>query len=150
METRRAGADDRAFIMSLAPRLAGVADFPWRTAEEMAAFQDAFMHEALAKPETVALIAEDEGGERLGFIAVEPQRDPIDGRPGGYVSLLAVTEAAEGRGAARALVVAAEDVARAAGWTVLALDVFASNGRGRRFYDALGFREETVRLVRPL
>lgn len=151
MHVRRAAPGDRPFMMSLAGRLAGVADFPWRTVAELEAFQHSFMQAALDRQETVALIVEAaDSGERLGFIALEPQADPITGAAGGYVSLLAVTQAAEGRGAARALVEAAEDVARAAGWTTLALDVFATNARGRRFYDAMGFREEAVRLVRPL
>lgn len=151
MHVRRGTPADRPFMMGLAGRLAGVADFPWRTPAELEAFQHAFMTEALARPDTLTLVAEEaDGGPLLGFAAMEPHPDDITGGAGGYLSLLAVTQAAEGRGVARALMAAAEETARQQGWQVLALDVFATNARGRRFYDSLGFRAETLRLVKPL
>ncbi len=151
MHVRRGTTADHPFMMSLAGRLAGAADFPWRTAAEVDAFQRAFMTEALRRPDTLTLVAEDgPGGPPLGFAALEPHPDDITGDGGGYLSLLAVTATAEGRGVARALMAAAEDVARQQGWRVLALDVFVTNTRGRRFYDSLGFGAETLRLVKPL
>lgn len=151
MHVRRGAAGDLPFMMGLAGRLAAVADFPWRSAAEMKAFQHAFMTEVLARPETITLVAEDApGGAPLGFAALEPHADDITNGPAGYLSLLAVTAAAEGRGVARRLVAAAEETARQHGWQVLALDVFATNTRGRRFYDGLGYRAETLRLVKPL
>lgn len=147
---RPAGDDDRDFILSLAPRLAAAARLPWRDGGDIARFQDNFMRASLAAPGSRSLIACGPGGERLGFVHVERVNDPVTALPCGYVSLLAVTEAAEGGGAARALMSAAEAWSRAQGFRLLCLDVFASNDRGRAFYARQGFGEETLRLVKEL
>jgi GNAT superfamily N-acetyltransferase len=64
--------------------------------------------------------------------------------------MIAVVAAAEGRGAGRALLRAAEDWARAHGYRRLTLNVFAGNQRARRAYDRAGFAVETLRYVKPL
>lgn len=149
MEVRPARAEDRPFIMGLAPRLAGVAQLGWRDAAEIERFQHGFMETSLANGAAATLLAWD-GTEALGFVHVEASADPMNGESCAYVSLLAVTEAAEGRGAARALMAAAEDWTRQQGFRLLCLDVFASNARGREFYARQGFGEETLRLVKAL
>jgi len=143
---------DLPFCHGLAGRLAGVADLPWRTPAAVADFQQRFMADCLDTPPpgSAGFIALDAAGDRLGFIQVQPLPDGLTGEPAGYVSLLAVTPAAEGKGVARALMTAAEDHGREQGWTSISLDVFASNTRGRRFYASLGYGEETLRLVKPL
>lgn len=135
--------------MGLAPRLAGVAQLGWRDVAEIERFQHSFMETCLANPAAATLLAWD-GAEPLGFVQVEPSADPMNGESCAYVSLLAVTEAAEGRGVARALMAAAEDWTRQQGIRLLCLDVFASNARGREFYARQGFGEETLRLVKAL
>jgi ribosomal protein S18 acetylase RimI-like enzyme len=45
---------------------------------------------------------------------------------------------------------AAEGWARAAGLGLVALDTGAANARARRFYERLGYREESVKLVKEL
>lgn len=147
---RPAIAADRPFILGLAPRLAGVARMDWRRPEDIARFQDAFMATSLAVPGSQSLVACAPDGARLGFVHVEPATDPMNGTLCGYVSLLAVTEAAEGGGVAQALMAAAEEWGRVRGYASLCLDVFASNQRGRAFYARQGFGEETLRLVKPL
>lgn len=149
---RPATAADLPFIHGLAARLAGAADLPWRSDEEVMRFQRRFMHETLEapKPGAVTLIAADDAGERQGFVHAEPMLDIFTDQVAAYIPLLAVTEAAEGQGTAKALMAAVEDWARGHGYASLSLDVFASNARGRAFYDRLGYGEETLRLVKDI
>lgn len=145
------GREDRAFMLGLIERLAGVISVPHHDRDRILSFQAQFTSKAIgsAGEHTITVLAV-EGGTRLGFLHAEPGTDGISGEPCGYVTLLAVTAEAEGRGIARRLVEAAEDWARAAGYRLLSLDVFASNDRGRAFYDRLGFVPETTRLVKAL
>ncbi|HLO76224.1 MAG TPA: GNAT family N-acetyltransferase [Magnetospirillum sp.] len=145
-----AQAADRDFILGMAPRLAGVARMDWRDDAEIDRFQNEFMLTCLAVPGSQGFVAHGSDGERLGFVHVEPAVDPVNHRHCGYISLLAVTERAEGSGVAKALMAAAEDWSSARGHALLCLDVFASNGRGRAFYARQGFGEETLRLVKAL
>ncbi|MFV3128007.1 GNAT family N-acetyltransferase [Niveispirillum sp. KHB5.9] len=149
---RPATSADLPFIHSLAPRLAGVADLPWRSADEVMRFQRSFMHETLEapKPGAVTLVAEDEAGTKLGFVHAEPMLDIFTDNLAAYIPLLAVAEAAEGHGAAKVLMAAVEDWARRQGYASLSLDVFASNSRGRAFYERQGYGEETLRLVKDI
>lgn len=150
---RPASEADRPFMFGLASRLAGVARLPWRDPAEAAHFQDAYMRGALVDHPVagaVTLIAVDGQGTPLGFIHVEPARDSLTEADCGYVSLLAVTPQAEGRGVARRLLAAAEGWAREMGYRFLSLEVFAGNDRGRKFYARAGYREESLRLLKPV
>lgn len=153
MLIRPAKHEDMPFIYALAPRLAAAADLAWRSAAEVMHFQRAFMHETLEMPRAgaVTFIAyDDDGGAPLGFIHAEPQLDIFTDRNAAYIPLLAVTEAAEGKGVATALMARVEAWAREQGYGHVALDVFASNGRGRAFYARQGYGEETIRLVKDI
>lgn len=145
---RPAGPADRDFILSLAPRLAQSAAMAWRDPADIDRFQSSFIRHCLDVPGSAGFIAED-AAARLGFVQVEPAHDPVHGRMIGYVSLLAVIEAAAGQGVGRALVAAAERWSRDQGHASLQLDVFAGNEGGRAFYHRLGFADETVRLIKP-
>ncbi|CAM5765768.1 hypothetical protein LMIY3S_01594 [Labrys miyagiensis] len=146
------GAEDLGFMLGLGARLARVIETPLHEASAIAAFQDAYSSANLRdpSPDSLTLIAEDENGERLGFLHALPGPDGITGRSIGYVALLAVTETAEGQGVAGLLVEGAEAWARRMGYAALSLDVFASNGRALRFYEKSGFSIETMRMVKPL
>jgi GNAT superfamily N-acetyltransferase len=146
------GEEDLAFMLGLGRRLAGVIQTGNHDPADIAAFQDAYSAANLkdASAASLTLIAEGESGDRLGFVHALPGPDGITGRSIGYVALLAVTDAAEGRGIATLLVEGAEAWARRQGYAALSLDVFASNGRGRRFYEKNGFAVETLRMVKPL
>jgi GNAT superfamily N-acetyltransferase len=145
------GEEDLGFMLGLGRRLAGVIETGIHARADIAAFQDAYSAANLKDPpaDSVTLIAEEDGN-RLGFLHALPGPDGITGRSIGYVALLAVTDEAEGRGVASLLMAGAEDWARSSGFAALSLDVFASNGRGRRFYEKNGFAVETLRMVKPL
>jgi len=149
---RAAGDEDLNFMFELAPRLAEVADLSWHQAQDLIAFQHRYMRAAFARPksETVTLIAEAADGAKLGYVHAEASTDSVTLEPCGYVTVLALTREAEGRGIADRLMTGVEDWAREMGFRLLGLDVFANNQRARAFYRRLGYQEDSLRLTKPL
>lgn len=142
---------DMPFIHSLSPRLSRVPGPPWHGVAAMDGFQDRHMAASFAPVDGAStLIARGEDGTRLGYIHLRPGKDGVTDEPCGYISLLAVTEEAQGRGVARWLMEAAEGWARDRGYRLLSLDVFAHNRRAIEFYERGGFESETYRMVKPL
>jgi ribosomal protein S18 acetylase RimI-like enzyme len=94
------------------------------------------------------LVADDEGSI-AGVITISGQRH-FTGETDGYVGELAVAPQAARRGIGRALMAAAEAWARDRGLRYLTLHTGMANTTARRFYAALGFQEEEIRLTRPI
>lgn len=149
---RPATPEDRGFMFDQAARLAAVAGVPWYQERDVLAFQHRYMNAAFARPESeiATFVAEDESGGRLGFVHAETMPDYVTQEPCCYVTVLAVTPAAEGKGVAAGLMSAAEDWARQQGFRLICLDVFAANRRARAFYERQGYREDSLRLTKPL
>ena len=149
---RPASAADRAFLESLNDRLIAEAAAPGLTRENFAAFQDRYTKSALDEPSpgSATLIAADGSGTPLGYIHLESTDDSLSGATVGYVSILAVTAQAEGRGVATRLMEEAEGWARAQGYRFLLLDVFGSNATARRFYERKGYVADSLKLRRQL
>ena len=149
---RPARPSDRAFILGITPRLAqGFELPPWRTAREVVQAESAALENAL-QPGTeraVLLVAEDTEGEPGGYVYVNVETDYF-GRTHAHIGILAVSSSAEGRGAGRALVEAAEEWARFEGLELITLNVFANNQRARSVYERLGYAPETLHYVKPL
>ena len=145
-------ASDRDFVLGVAARLYAAGRPPWRDAERMLAFHRHYAEETVAAGTDgeIVLIAEDERGRPLGVVHVSSQQSGLTGERQAYLATLAVDEGAEGRGVAARLMAAAEEWARSQGLRLLALDVFAENGRARAFYARHGFQEETLTLVKEL
>jgi ribosomal protein S18 acetylase RimI-like enzyme len=152
IELRPARPEDRDFLHSLSPRLSGVPGPAWHDLAAMEGFQDRYMTATFASVEVGAqtLIAESADGKRLGYIHMRPFKDGVTDEPCGYVSLLALTEEAEGKGIAHLMMQEAETWARAKGYRFLCLDVFADNRHAVEFYERHGFQTETLRMVKPL
>ena len=149
---RPARADDRDFVIGLAPRLTdGFPLPPWRTSEEVTHTEAATLDLALTVlPDGNALlVAESADGERAGLVYLERMFDYFR-RPHGHVGILAVAAEAEGQGVGRLLMEAAEQWAREQKLEMLSLNVFATNDRARRVYERLGYTPETLRYVKPL
>ncbi|MBV7257584.1 GNAT family N-acetyltransferase [Pacificimonas sp. WHA3] len=146
------GAEDRDFIEILNPRLHSVIRAPAHSQADVIAFQERFTKGVLDDTRTpgATLIAISSKGHRLGYVHVGQGSDDVTGDPCAYVALLAITPAAEGRDIARTLMESAEAWAVDQGYRRIALDVFASNDRARRFYDRIGFAEESIRLAKRL
>jgi GNAT superfamily N-acetyltransferase len=148
---RTATSEDIPFINSLSPTLAGVADLAWHDQKTVEEFQDAYIDEMMTDTDVrqITLIAEF-GGKAAGFIHARERIDEISGEDMGTVPLLAVTKAAQGTGLGRLLIEAAELWAKAQGFRLLHLEVFASNEKGMGFYNRLGFQPETINMIKPL
>ncbi len=143
---RPASPGDEPFLLALTARLAAFSVPAWRTREEIAAADHAILLAALHHPgpETLILVAESPAGIPAGYVFVSTKRDYFTGSRHAHVEVLAVTEAAEGRGVARALMTAAEEWARARGDDAITLNVFDRNAAARALYDRLGYQPETV------
>lgn len=152
MHVRAGDARDRDFAIDTARRFAAFGPPPWRSAAQLVAGEvrclDDYFDGRL--PGCTLLIAEDEAATPLGFAFLEPHVDYFSGDPHGHLGMIAVTDAAEGRGAGSALLRAAEEWARDRGYATLTLNVFEGNTRARRFYERAGFNVETVRYTKSL
>jgi len=146
---RGATAADRDFVIETARRFAAFGPPPWRTPLEVVAGEvrclDDFFDGGMRGP--ALLIAED-AGRPAGFVFLEHHTDYFTGERHGHVGMVAVIEAAEGRGVGAALLSAAEDWARAQDYAKLTLNVFEGNTRARRAYERAGFLVETLRYTK--
>jgi len=141
---------DRAFILSLIPRLSAFGLPLERDLRTLHALMVEELGNLPSELETaLELIAEDEQGVAIGFIQCKREYDPFSGVDRAYVQMLAVDEAAEGQGVGRALLERATLWAEEKGLEGLSLHVFATNARARAFYAKMGFIEDTVRLIKP-
>ncbi len=141
---------DREFLLSLAPRLTiGIAS--WRNREMMETAMRQFIVESIEQHPTqaVVFVAVNQQGQQLGFASVSHSKN-FTGEIQAYLGELAVSENAEGRGVGYALVKACEEWARNQGYTLLVLETGMANEHARRFYQRLGFEEESVKLARRL
>ena len=147
-----AGEADRPFIEKLNARLIEVIKAPTHTEYQVRSFQQGFTASSwnadIANNATFLAISGQ--GEPIGYVNVREGNDEIAGGKCGYIALLAVIPEAEGQGVAQSLVSEAENWARQMGFTRVALDVFASNERGLRFYDKMGFDHETIRVIKSI
>lgn len=143
---------DRVFICEMNARLSGVIDAPAHSREEVAAFQDRFTASSWepAAGDSATFVAVRHDGQRLGYVNVRESADEIANERCGYIALLAVVADAEGQGVGQALVEVAQRWTSEMGFSRLALDVFVSNLRGLRFYEAAGFQPETIRLIKQI
>ena len=149
---RPARTSDRTFMLDITPRLAQGFDLPpWRRQREVVEAESATLENALrraAEPGAV-LVAENAEGAPGGYVYVHRETDYY-GRVHAHIEILVVGEAAEGRGAGRALVEAAEAWAGSEGLDLITLNVFADNRRARALYERLGYAAETLHYVKPL
>jgi ribosomal protein S18 acetylase RimI-like enzyme len=143
---------DTNFIESLIHRFSEF-DLPaWRQRDEIENTNLISLTKAMAmrEPDSEIFIAQDEAGNRAGFLHLQTQTDYFNGKKVGYISDLAVGAAFEGQGIGRILLDKAEDWARAEGCHLLSLYVFSNNSRARKIYEQLGFDEEVIKYVKPL
>ncbi len=143
---------DREEIVQIAQRITEFGLPPWRDPLKAREWHDRATEEIFQEnePGDATLVAEAQSGGLLGFVTLRTNRDFQTGEEQGYVSDFAVSEQAEGRGVASALMAAAEEWARERGYRCLALDVFAMNLRARAFYARSGFAEQNLKLIKVL
>jgi ribosomal protein S18 acetylase RimI-like enzyme len=148
---RPATEADRAFILSLADRLADFDRPVWRSAEEIAGGDRRALAGELDAPSDdnglfIALLDQ----QPAGCLLMWTLEDYFTGERHAHISVIAVTSAAEGRGVGRALMEHAENWARARGHGRLTLSVFESNRRAQRLYERAGFQVEMRRYLKQL
>jgi ribosomal protein S18 acetylase RimI-like enzyme len=102
-----------------------------------------------AAQDGAALLVATGAGRVAGFVSVSSRRH-FTGDIDAYIGELVVAAGAEGRGAGRALLAAAEDWASRRGYDRLTLETGAANARARAFYARAGYAEEEVRLSKDL
>ncbi len=141
---------DRAFVLSLVPRLA-IGMQPWRDLELWLSTVQGWLTESINQhnQKTMVLIAEDEQGGRLGFATVSHSTH-FTGQRQAYIGELATSETAEGRGVGTALLEVCEQWARQQGYSLLTVSTGAANTRALSFYHHLGFHDEDVTLTKLL
>lgn len=150
---RFADGNDIEWILPLVPRLHEFGPPPWRTKEEMDAGETAVVRAAITHPtaDSAMLVARAAGDATpLGFIHMVTVTDYFTGEHHGHVSVLVVSPAGEGRGVGRKLMDAGEEWARRRGYRLVSLGVFEGNKRARDLYDRLGYRVDTLKLMKVL
>lgn len=86
-------------------------------------------------------------GVPVGVLWIGPS--PRDAT-GAWVYDVEIDPAHRGRGLGRAAMLAAEQVARDAGWIGIGLNVFGPNLRARALYDSLGYSVTATSMRKPL
>jgi GNAT superfamily N-acetyltransferase len=103
----------------------------------------------LERPDTVALVAEDDG-KLVGFVDLEVRQRLNFLSPQGWVPDLVVSERVRGQGVGRALLEAAEDRAREHGCWGMSLESAAWRIESHAFYERVGCSQTGRSFTRPL
>lgn len=141
---------DREFVLNLAPRLAiGIPH--WRDPQMMISTARSWITDSINQHEqkSVVFVAEDEQGERLGFVTVSHSTH-FTGERQAYIGELATSDSAERHGVGKALTQACEQWAREQGYRFLSLTTGSANERALGFYRHMGYLDEDVTLVKML
>lgn len=115
---------------------------------------EAYLTERLAKPETVALVAENRSGTAVGYVLGEVGDVPESALKWGGrvmdVQHIAVEPSEARRGWGTALMEAIEGEGARRGADEVRLDYWSFNERARRFFTALGYEPYNVRAAKVL
>lgn len=113
--------------------------------------QDAYIAKMLEETPipNVTFIAEIDNVS-LGFIHVRTHEDGISGETCGTIPLLAVSPKSQGLGIGKRLIEQAEKWAKNLGCRLLHLEVFANNKKADSFYQKIGFKPETVHMIKTI
>lgn len=152
IHVRLAHADDDDFILGLASRFVEFELPPWRKRSETLAGirRDIDLHLRTLPPGSHLYVAEDDDGERLGFLHLQTRKDFFTGAQNCHVADLVVAAAHEGRGAAGAMLDFAESWAKEHRCRFLTLGVFPHNERARAVYEKHGFGVEMLSMAKPI
>ena len=149
---RLAHADDDEFILALAERFVDF-DLPaWRKRNETlnGIRNDIARHLRELPPASHLYVAEDEDGERLGFLHLQTQKDFFTGALNCHISDLVVAEEHDGKGIGSALLEFAEHWAKEHRCKHVTLAVFPANERAQALYQRHGFGVETLRMCKTV
>lgn len=149
---RLARAADDEFILGLVPRFVAFDLPPWRKRSETLAGirDDIARHLRELPPASHLYVAEDEDGERLGFLHLQTQKDFFTGALNCHIADLVVAPQYDGQGTGSALLAFAERWAKEHRCRLLTLGVFSGNERARVLYDRCGYGIETLRMAKAV
>lgn len=149
---RLANADDDAFILGLVARFVEFELPPWRKRGECAngIRADVERHLAEQPAGTHIFVAEDESGQRVGFLHLQTVTDYFTTTRNCHISDLAVAPGCDGRGIGRALLAHAERWAREHHCRHMTLAVFPGNERARALYERVGYGIDLLRMAKLL
>jgi ribosomal protein S18 acetylase RimI-like enzyme len=152
LRVRTATLGDKGFILDLVHRFVEFGVPRWHDPRDIVSAIERVLDAPIdsSAEDPALMVAQDETGERLGFIRLETRPDHFTGERRGYVSEIAVAKNGEGRGVGKALMEAGEAWARGRGYQLLTLDVFAGNERARSFYRRLGYDEDSLSMAKEL
>jgi len=148
---REAQKSDHPFIFELSPYLSDVAQLEWHTDDAIKKMQNDYISEMLAETSqpNATFIAETNNAS-MGFIHVRTHKDSISGETCGTIPLLAVLPKSQGLGLGKLLIEHAENWAKDLGCRLLHLEVFANNKKADSFYQKIGFKPETVHMIKQI
>lgn len=148
---REARESDQPFIFELSPYLAEVAQLEWHTDDVIQKMQDDYINEMLTETtQANATFIAEHNNVSLGFIHVRTHKDSISGETCGTIPLIAVLPKSQGLGVGKLLIEQAEMWAKNLGCRLLHLEVFANNKKANTFYQNIGFKPETVHMIKPI
>jgi GNAT superfamily N-acetyltransferase len=139
MTLRAARVADVEFVVGLVPRFVENGVAGGHTRDEVIDGTSRVLSEALYRPQRgdVFLIAEDERGQRAGFVYAVTHRDFFTGERYAHVSEIAT--ARSGGGIGGELMEAVERWARDHGYRMVTLNVVDDNAPAQRFYERRGY-----------
>ena len=149
---RLAHADDDEFILGLVTRLVEF-DLPaWRKRNEtLAGIRNDIARNLRELPAATHLyVAEDDDGERLGFLHIQTQKDFFTGALNCHISDVVVAPQHDGNGVGSALLKFAERWAKEHRCKHLTLACFPANARALALYERHGFGVETLRMCKAV
>ena len=148
---RAAGQEDRTFVLDLAERLVSF-DVPhWREKPELVeGDRRALAQWFEARKNDEALFIAELDGAPAGCAFLVTLIDYFNERPHAHLSVLAVTDAAEGKGVGSALLDRSIAWAKERHSDRLTLSALVTNARARALYERRGFAGEYIRYVLPL
>ncbi len=149
---RSATADDGDAMLALMPRLSEFEIPESRDPEHLWRDDAALLRKWIVgdADDCLVHVAEDGGGTVLGLTLVRLRPEPLSHEPSSHLEAIAVSKDAEGKGIARALLIAAEQEAERHGAQTMTLHVISTNTRARRFYERSGYDGEMIRYIKPI
>jgi ribosomal protein S18 acetylase RimI-like enzyme len=153
LHIRLADADDDAFVLGLVERFVTGFELPaWRKRADCAQGirLDLARHLSEQPAGSHVFVAEDDDGQRVGFIHLQTMKDYFTGAQNCHISDLVTAPKHEGKGVGSALLAYSERFAHDHHCRHVTLAVFEGNARARSLYESKGYGVEILRMVKPV
>ncbi|AIC95931.1 GNAT family N-acetyltransferase [Shouchella lehensis] len=149
MKIRSFEEKDRSNVMALTKRFLQFDLMKHRDRVAMEQKQEALLLESLQRDDLSLFIAEKDH-HFLGFLEMRLQSDFFTNERQAYISAVATTSEAEGKGVGKRLMQKAEEWAQEHEVNTIVLDVFKANEHAVTFYETFGYQQEIVKMTKTL